>query len=343
MSSVEALSAADQEPALTSFKVKVLLVDDQVIIAEAIRRLLADDNDIEFHFVTDGTQALQAAIDLKPTVILQDLIMPDVDGFELVQRYRSRSETKNIPVIVLSTKEEPKSKARGFAVGANDYVCKLPDRLELLARIRYHSAAYTNRLQRDDAFRFLRESQQKLAEANIELQKLASLDGLTGIPNRRRFDEVLHTEWQRAQRTGSPLALLLCDIDFFKSFNDTYGHLSGDMCLKKVAMALSTCLRRPADLAARYGGEEFALILPDTDEKGALIVAEACRRRVEDLAMDNAQSPIGGKVTLSLGLASVICSRQMSPENLINMADQALYEAKHNGRNQATLFVRKTT
>lgn len=338
MSSAEVFSETSQESALTAFKVRVLLVDDQVIIAEAVRRILADDPDIEFHFVTDGEQALQAAIDLKPTVILQDLIMPDADGFELVQRYRAHPKTENVPVIVMSTKEEPNSKARGFAVGANDYVIKLPDRLELLARIRYHSAAYINRLQRDDAFRFLRESQQKLAEANIELQKLVSLDGLTGIPNRRRFDEVLQTEWQRAQRKLSPLSLLICDIDFFKIYNDTYGHLGGDECLKKVAAALSACLRRPADLAARYGGEEFALILPDTDEQGALMVAEMCRRRIEELAIPNVGSPMHGKVTLSLGLASVIPSAQIKPEELIDMADQALYAAKHNGRNQARLF-----
>lgn len=339
----ESFSEAGQEPALTSFKVKVLLVDDQVIIAEAVRRLLADDNDIEFHFVTDGDQALQAAIDLKPTVILQDLIMPEVDGFELVQRYRAHPETENIPVIVLSTKEEPKSKAKGFAVGANDYVIKLPDRLELLARIRYHSTAYINRLQRDDAFRFLRESQQKLAEANIELQKLASLDGLTCIPNRRRFDEVLQLEWQRAQRQRTTLSLLLCDIDFFKIYNDSYGHLAGDVCLKKVAATLAVCLRRPADLAARYGGEEFALILPETDEQGAMVVAETCRKQIEELAIPNADAPLHGNVTLSLGLVSMIPSTQLRPEDMIDMADHALYEAKHNGRNQSRLFVAKSS
>lgn len=333
-----AMSHTPLESSLADFKVTVLLVDDQVIIAEAVRRLLADDRDIAFHYVSDGAQALQAAIALKPTVILQDLVMPDTDGFDLVQRYRAHPETENIPIIVLSTKEDAKFKARGFAVGANDYIIKLPDQLELRARIRYHSAGYISRLQRDAAFRFLHESQQKLSEANIELQKLASLDGLTGIPNRRRFDEALQTELLRAQRMRSPLSLLMCDIDFFKVYNDTYGHLAGDLCLKKVAAGLSSMLQRPADLAARYGGEEFALILPDTHERGAIAVAESCRKQVEALAIANAGSTNYGHITVSIGLVNLIPSAQVDPEQLIGMADRALYQAKRNGRNQVQCF-----
>jgi two-component system, chemotaxis family, response regulator WspR len=333
------LTRSHLESSLTDFKVTVLLVDDQIIIAEAVRRLLADDSEIAFHYVSDGRQALQAAIALKPTVILQDLMMPDTDGFELVQHYRAHPETENIPIIVLSTKEDAKFKARGFAVGANDYIIKLPDQLELLARIRYHSSGYINRLQRDAAFRFLHESQQKLSEANIELQKLASLDGLTGIPNRRRFDEALQIELLRAQRMQSSLSLLMCDIDFFKIYNDTYGHLAGDLCLKKVAAVLSTTLQRPADLAARYGGEEFALILPDTHERGAVAVAETCCKQVEALAIPHQGSVNYGKVTASIGLVHLIPSIHVSPEHLISMADDALYQAKRNGRNQIKCFV----
>jgi two-component system chemotaxis family response regulator WspR len=334
-----ALAPRELESSLAAFKVTVLLVDDQLIIAEAVRRLLADDGDIAFHYVCAGEQALQAAIDLKPTVILQDLVMPDSDGFELVQRYRAHPETENIPIIVLSTKEDPKFKARGFAVGANDYVIKLPDRLELLARIRYHSAGYISRLQRDAAFRSLHESQQKLSEANIELKKLASLDGLTGIANRRRFDEALQSELLRAHRTQTSLSLFMCDIDYFKIYNDTYGHLAGDLCLKKVAAALSTTLQRPADLAARYGGEEFALILPDTHEKGAIAVADICRRQVEALAIPNRGSADYGHITVSIGLVNLLPSVSVGPEQLIGMADSALYKAKRNGRNQVQCFV----
>ena len=228
----ENFTAGSGEAIFTPFKVRVLLVDDQIIIAEAIRRMLADELDIEFHFVGDAQAALATAVKLKPTVILQDLVMPTIDGFELVRQFRTHPDTQDTPVILLSAKEDPKLKAQGFNVGANDYLVKLPDRLELIARIRYHSAAYINRLQRDDAFRFLRESQQKLADANIELQKLAALDGLTGIANRRRFDEAIKSEWHRALRDKRPLSIMLCDIDWFKLYNDANGHLAGDLCLK---------------------------------------------------------------------------------------------------------------
>ncbi|CDG84522.1 diguanylate cyclase [Janthinobacterium agaricidamnosum] len=327
-------SNAQQDPALMDFKVCVLLVDDQLIIAEAIRRMLSDQQDIEFHYVTDAAQARTTAISLQPTVILQDLVMPGIDGFGLIQQYRETEELNHTPVIVLSAKEDPKLKAHSFAVGANDYVVKLPDRLELLARIRYHSAAHISRLQRDQAFRFLRESQKNLADANIELQKLAALDGLTGIANRRRFDEVLQFEWQRGQREQEALSLLLCDIDHFKNYNDTFGHLAGDLCLKKVAAVLTEHLKRPADLVARYGGEEFALVLPGTELAGALVLAEACRRHLEGLALDNPQALPAGIVTMSIGVARIVPSPSSSVEQLIHLADQALYAAKRNGRNQ---------
>src|SRR5476651_2303322 len=294
---------AEQEPVLTAFKVRVLLVDDQLIIVEAVRRMLSDQPDIEFHYVTDSTLAVQTALQLQPTVILQDLVMPDIDGFGVIKLYREEEALRNVPVIVLSAKEDPKLKAYSFAVGANDYVVKLPDRLELLARIRYHSNAHISRLQRDQAFRFLRESQKNLADANIELQKLAALDGLTGIANRRRFDETLHFEWQRGQRDKAPLSLLFCDIDHFKSYNDQFGHLAGDLCLKKVAAVLTEHLKRPADLAARYGGEEFALILPETELAGAMQIAEACRRQLEGMQIENPAAS-AGIVTMSIGVAT---------------------------------------
>ncbi|MYN11332.1 diguanylate cyclase [Pseudoduganella aquatica] len=325
---------AELEPALTVFKVRVLLVDDQLIIVEAVRRMLSDQQDIEFHYVTDATLAQQTAGQLQPTVILQDLVMPSVDGFALIQAYREDELVRNVPVIVLSAKDDPKLKAHSFAVGANDYMVKLPDKLELLARVRYHSNAHISRLQRDQAFRFLRESQKNLADANIELQKLAALDGLTGIANRRRFDEYMAVEWQRGQRERQPLSLLLCDVDFFKIYNDTFGHLSGDLCLKKTAAVLTEHLKRPADLAARYGGEEFAIVLPDTMLEGALKLANSCVQHLEKLAIENPQAAPFGVVTMSIGVASVVPSPHSSIERLIESADQALYAAKKAGRNR---------
>lgn len=313
---------------------RVLLVDDQAIISEAVRRLIGGEPDIEFLSVQDPLTALSTAEQWKPTVILQDLVMPGVDGFAMVEQFRSHPQTRDVPIVVLSTKEEPSLKAQGFAKGANDYLVKLPDRLELLARLRYHSSAYLSRLERDEAFRALRESEQRLAEANMLLQRLAELDGMTGIANRRRFDEILAAEWQRAHRTQRPLSLILCDVDAFKLYNDTHGHLAGDECLRTVATVLSKNMRRPADLAARYGGEEFALILPETDADGAIAVAEACRAEVEALAMRNQDTPPARIITLSVGIASIAPATGSHPADLISLADRGLYHAKATGKNK---------
>ena len=334
MEVMEAMDATEQEDFLVAAapapRVRVLLVDDQRIIAEAVHRSLQGESDIDFHWTPHGTKALQEALEWKPTVVLQDLVMPDIDGFEVVLQFRQHPEMQHVPIVVLTTRDDPQLKAQGFATGANDYLVKLPDRLELLARLRYHSAAYVRLLERNEAFRALRESEQKLAQANIKLQQLANIDGLTGLSNRRRFDDVLKTEWQRAQRTGQILSLLMCDIDLFKLFNDSHGHLAGDECLKKVASVLGASLRRPGDLAARYGGEEFALVLPHTEPAGAMALAEHCRQQVQALALPNQPDR---DVTLSIGVASMVPSANTSPLYLIDSADRALYEAKHAGRN----------
>jgi len=324
----------ENEPSLTNFKVRVLLVDDQLIIVEAVRRMLADQEDIEFHFTTDAREAINCANELQPTVILQDLVMPEVDGFELIRRFRNEEMLAHVPIIVLSAREDPKLKAHGFAVGANDYLVKLPDKLELLARVRHHSNAHIHRLQRDQAFRFLRESQQKLAAANVELQKLAALDPLTGIANRRRFDETLVLEWQRGQREKTPLSLLMVDVDHFKHYNDSYGHPAGDLALKKVAAVLTENLKRPADLVTRYGGEEFAIILPETDSAGAMSVAKDCLRHLENLKIENTKATPHRLLTMSIGVHTIVPHKPSTWQELVAAADRALYAAKAEGRNR---------
>jgi two-component system chemotaxis family response regulator WspR len=325
--------AGEQDDA--DFKVRVLLVDDQLIIVEAVRRMLAGHADIEFHYVTDPLTALAAARAYRPTVILQDLVMQGSDGFQLIRTYKDDDVLREVPVVVLSTKEEAKLKAHAFAIGAHDYLVKLPDQLELVARIRHHAAGYISGLQRDAALRSLHASREELTHANEELRRLAALDGLTGIANRRRFDEAAHLEWQRGRRQRTPLALLMCDIDHFKQYNDHLGHPAGDLCLKKTAAVLTGQLKRPADLAARYGGEEFALLLPNTDLAGALRVGEACRAGLERLALPHPGAP-RGVVTMSMGVACIVPGDDDTLEDLIARADAALYEAKREGRNRVS-------
>jgi len=185
----------------------VLLVDDQAMIGEAVRRGLANEDNIDFHFCADPHQAVVQAMRIKPTVILQDLIMPGLDGLTLVREYRNNPATQDIPIIVLSTKEDPLVKSAAFAAGANDYLVKLPDTIELVARIRYHSRSYLTLLQRDEAYRALRVSQQQLLDSNLMLQRLMNSDGLTGLSNRRHFDEYLELEWRRAMREQQQLSL----------------------------------------------------------------------------------------------------------------------------------------
>jgi diguanylate cyclase (GGDEF)-like protein/PAS domain S-box-containing protein len=172
-----------------------------------------------------------------------------------------------------------------------------------------------------------------LKEANERLERLSTSDGLTGVANRRCFDQTLQREWTRLQRTKDPLSLIMCDVDFFKLYNDAYGHQGGDDCLKAVAQALQDSARRGGDCVARYGGEEFAVIMPVTEEKNAVHVAEKIRQAVEKMAIAHSKSSVAPHVTLSLGVATVVPDDLETPQSLIKRADEALYRAKSSGRN----------
>ena len=319
---------------LENHKITVLLIDDQAMIAEAVRRALSSEKDIEFHYCQDPTKGIKLATEINATVILQDLVMPDIDGLMMVRYFRVNKDTAQIPIILLSTKDEASIKSKAFSLGANDYMVKLPDKIEMIARVRYHSQAYINQLQKDEAFRALEESKAKLAEANRTLQKLSSLDGLTGIANRRSFDETLNKEWNRAMRSEKSIGLLMLDIDFFKLYNDHYGHQGGDDCLKKFAKGLDSTLHRESDFLARYGGEEFSAILPDTDLNGAFKVAEKMRLAIKDLRIEHAKSKVSDIVSVSIGVSAIIPLQGTDPKILIRAADQALYKAKEDGRDR---------
>lgn len=317
----------------------VLLVDDQAMIGEAVRRGLANEENIDFHFCADPHQAIAQAILIRPTVILQDLVMPGLDGLTLVREYRNNPLTRDIPIIVLSTKEDPLIKSAAFAAGANDYLVKLPDTIELVARIRYHSRSYMTLLQRDEAYRALRVSQQQLLDTNLVLQRLMNSDGLTGLSNRRHFDEYLELEWRRALREQSQISLLMIDVDYFKAFNDNFGHLEGDEALRKVSSAIRESCCRSSDLPARYGGEEFALVLPTTSPGGARLLAEKLRQTVVGLNIPHIFPSPGTSLTISIGLATMIPQPGSSSRQLIMEADKGLYSAKNNGRNQVVVGV----
>jgi two-component system chemotaxis family response regulator WspR len=334
---LEAARAALDAPLATDVPVMVLLVDDQAIVAEAVRQALADEGDIDFHYCARPDEAMKTAAYTRPTVILQDLVMPGIDGLTLVKTYRANPAMRDVPIIVLSTKEEPVIKSAAFAAGANDYLVKLPDRIELVARIRYHSRSYVNLLQRDEAYRALRQSQQQLLEANLELQRLTHSDGLTGLSNRRYLDEYLSAEWRRAAREQIEISMLMIDVDSFKLYNDTYGHVAGDEVLKQIAATVERCLGRPGDLAARFGGEEFAVVLPGTPIDGAKLLAEKIRCEVEALHLPHARSSTGAHVTISIGGAATVPTPDSPITTLIQAADFALYRAKHAGRNRVAI------
>jgi two-component system, chemotaxis family, response regulator WspR len=334
---LEAARATLGAPPADRVPVMVLLVDDQPIIAEAVRRALTVEEGIDMHYCANPDDAIAIAEQTRPTVILQDLVMPGTDGLTLVRSYRANQAMRDVPIIVLSTKDDPSIKRDAFAAGANDYLVKLPDRIELVARVRYHSRSYINQLQRDEAYRALRQSQQQLLEANLELRRLTHSDGLTGLSNRRYLDDYLSAEWRRGARARAEMAILMIDVDDFKLYNDTYGHIAGDEVLKQLASAIVHCLNRPSDFAARFGGEEFAVVLPETSIGSAQMLAEKIRRAVEALRLTHAGSSTGSYVTVSIGAATTVPIVSVATTSLIEEADLALYRAKHEGKNRVAV------
>ncbi|VAW87698.1 Two-component transcriptional response regulator, LuxR family [hydrothermal vent metagenome] len=335
------MTTADNEELLSpknNIAVRVLLIDDQRIIAEAFRRMVMDDAEIEMHYCSDPSRALIEVQSFRPTVILQDLVMPDVDGLSLLKQFQKDKEARSIPVIVLTTKEDPKIKSEAFAMGASDYLVKFPDKIEVIARLKAHSRSYLAQQQRDAAYKDLTQLKAELERKNRELEVLSCRDALTGILNRRGFDNYLSKEWYRAIREKKNLGLLIIDVDFFKPFNDNYGHQQGDLCLQQIAVALEAGLKRASDVVARYGGEEFSVVLPNTNMEGALLIAETVREFVEALLIKHEYSKVSDVVTVSIGVMCLQPVADDALESLIARADKALYHAKHSGRNRCCTY-----
>jgi diguanylate cyclase (GGDEF)-like protein len=274
----------------------------------------------------DGESAIEQVQEDAPELILLDVQMPGIDGFETCKQLKKSPLTQDIPIIFITASTDLENKVKGLSVGAVDYITKPFQQEEVLARVRVH-------LELRFLTRKVQEQAIALQQANQKLHRLANLDGLTEVANRRRFDEYFDQEWQRSGREQTPLSLILCDIDYFKNYNDHYGHQAGDSCLRRVAKAISETLCRPTDLVARYGGEEFAIILPNTSSEGAVHVAELLQLRIKQLEILHAQSRVSSYVTLSLGISSQIPVLLQENQTLIAATDKALYLAKSEGRN----------
>ncbi len=321
--------AAPAQGAPPAPAVRVLLVDDQLIIAEAMRRLLGGQDDIAYHFVTDANKALETALAFEPSVILQDLVLPDIDGFDLIASYRLHPALAEVPVIVLSSKEDPALKARSFAVLANDYLVKLPDRAELLARIRYHSAAYTLRQR-------LRVSEQALTEARLAPPGPGGPDPVTGIGigDRRCFERAADAAWRRGQQDAAPVGLLLCELDPVAAGGPA-NQADADWNARKTAALLGAMLRGPDDLAAHLGAGRFALLLPGATAADALALAQHCRRQLAQLLHFRPQASRGA-ATLSIGVAGAWPGSAVGATlaSWIEQAELALQQARDGGRDR---------
>ena len=307
----------------------VLIVDDNPTNLAVLSQVLKQQG-YKVRVAIDGESAVAQAHADPPDLILLDVQMPGIDGFEACQQLKASTTTAEIPIIFITAATSVDSKVKGLTLGAVDYITKPFQHEEVLARVKVH-------LQLRYLTHKVQEQAIALRRANQELKRIANLDGLTQIANRRRFDENLKHEWQRLAREKQNLSLILCDIDYFKDYNDCYGHQAGDSCLRKIAKTINAALHRPADFAARYGGEEFAVILPNTPPDGALQVAEEIRSNVKVLQLHHERSKISTYVTLSLGVSSLIPCRESSIEELIAIADCALYKAKERGRDQSHL------
>ena len=309
-----------------SSKLKVLIVEDSKTTAETIRAYLEKIDISQVLMADTGEIAIELFKKHRPDIILLDVLLPDFDGFAVARQIRTLEQDEDWSAIIFLTSQSgDQYLAQGIEAGGDDYLIKPVSEVVLNSKIR--------------AMRRLVEMQRTLVGmthqmniANRELQRLSTTDGLTGIANRRFFDELLLREWRRCMRMKVSIALVMIDVDHFKLYNDTYGHMAGDICLKTVATEAASTLTRASDVVARYGGEEFALILGETDLKGAQFVANQVRQRISNLNMPHAPSEFD-HVTISCGVVSTVPNSKLSLDIFLQSSDHALYLAKEQGRN----------
>lgn len=288
---------------------KLLIVDDQPINIRVLHELFREDCDV--FMATSGEQAISVCQAQLPDLILLDVVMEGMDGHEVCRRLKVDPMTQDIPIIFITAQQQESDEVLGLELGAVDFISKPINTTIVRARVRTH---LTLKLQSD------------------LLRSMALIDGLTGVANRRKFNEDILADWRLCFREQKPLSLILVDVDYFKRYNDRYGHQAGDDCLKSVAQTLSATVRRPYDLVARYGGEEFACVLPNTFLSGAVEIAERMQERVRTLGIEHSASDVDRVLTISLGVATLTPTGELGFETLIEAADKQLYKAKNAGR-----------
>jgi diguanylate cyclase (GGDEF)-like protein len=287
------------------------VVDDAAINRQVLGDLLKTEHTVIL--AKSGEQALTLAVQHLPDLILLDVVMPEINGYEVLRQLKSDPRTAAIAVIFITGLDTPEDEEHGLTIGASDYIAKPFNLAVVRARVRCHL---------------------QLARQRRMLETLANIDGLTEIANRRHFDDRYAAEWARAVRHGQPLSVAILDIDFFKDYNDQAGHAMGDRVLQAVASVLTNGMIRSTDLAARYGGEEFALLMPGTDVKGAVQLADRLREATGRLAMPHPDSTKTDCITVSLGGATLRPGANESAADLLKAADDHLYRAKKEGRNR---------
>lgn len=297
----------------------ILIVDDVPQNLKVVGSML-DEVGYSATFATSGKQALERIYNTKPDLILLDLMMPDMDGLQVCKTLKADPDYQEIPIIFLTASHEQDHLVNAFELGACDYITKPFKKQELLARVKTHLT--------------LKHTTDELKKTLVELDRLARLDPLTGVLNRRSFFEGAEREFNRACRYGTIFSVLLLDIDHFKRINDTYGHLTGDRALMTLTSAISNTLRN-VDFLGRYGGEEFVILLPETEAPEALNVAERIRSLVAEISIPTQKDPL--RMTISVGVA-VYESNDATVDNILDRADRALYQAKAKGRNTCCIY-----
>jgi diguanylate cyclase (GGDEF)-like protein len=300
---------------------KVLVVEDSNVTLKVLCNFL-ERMDIKQPLTAEtGAAAIEMYRKERPDIILLDAQLPDIDGFEIAKQIRAAERNEDwTAIIFLTSMTKDEDLARGIEVGGDDYLMKPISEVVLHAKVRAMKRLV-------DMQRALVDVTHQLNAANKELQRLSTTDGLTGISNRRMFDELSLREWRRCERQKKPFSLVMVDVDHFKLFNDKYGHQAGDECLRSIAAQVAKVAPRATDLAARYGGEEFVLVLGETDVDGAKWIANRLCQQVAELNIPH-YATSSRHVTVSCGVASVFPEKSRSLDILLKSADHALYQAK---------------